>query len=205
MNDRMDNTEMVELEHSLRALAAEDCHVQAPPQVEASVMQTWYALRAFDRQRCDHGSPRAALLAIGSMAAAIVVAVVMNRAPSEPSRLEPVVARVAEKPPVITSVPPAERERSVKAHRRRPLRPRRQNETMAPPNAPGMMLVADQILDASATSIVRVRVPRTALLTLGIPLVEPDDGGSVEVELHVGEDGVARTIRRAVPVAVRQK
>jgi hypothetical protein len=84
MNDRMDNTEMVELEHWLRALAAEDRHVQAPPQVEASVIQTWYALRAFDRQRCDHGSPHAALLAIGSMAAAIVVAVVMSRATSEP-------------------------------------------------------------------------------------------------------------------------
>jgi hypothetical protein len=67
------------------------------------------------------------------------------------------------------------------------------------------VLVSDPILDASAMSIVRVRVPRTALATLGIPLVEPNVGGSVELEMLVGEDGVARTIRPVVPVAVRQE
>jgi hypothetical protein len=68
-----------------------------------------------------------------------------------------------------------------------------------------MVLVADPLLDASATSIVRVRLSRTALVTLGIPLVEPNDGGTVDLEILVGEDGVARTIRRALPVGVRKE
>jgi hypothetical protein len=37
------------------------------------------------------------------------------------------------------------------------------------------------------------------------PLLEPDDRRSVDLEILVGEDGVARTIRRAVPVSVRQE
>jgi hypothetical protein len=45
----------------------------------------------------------------------------------------------------------------------------------------------------------------TALAPLGIPFVDPNDGGSVDLEILVGEDGVARTIRRAVPVVVRQE
>ena len=70
---------------------------------------------------------------------------------------------------------------------------------------PGLVLVADPILDVNAVSIVRVRMPRTALAPLGIPFVDPNDGGSVDLEILVGEDGVARTIRRAVPVVVRQE
>ena len=70
---------------------------------------------------------------------------------------------------------------------------------------PGIVLMADPMLDVSAMSIVRARVPRTALVPLGIQLVEPNDNGSVDLEMLVGEDGVARTIRRAVPVAVRQE
>jgi hypothetical protein len=33
-------SQMADLECALRALAEEDCHVQAPPHVQASVMQT---------------------------------------------------------------------------------------------------------------------------------------------------------------------
>jgi hypothetical protein len=68
-----------------------------------------------------------------------------------------------------------------------------------------MVLVADPILDASATSIVRVRVPRAALATLGLPLVDPNERGSVELEMLVGEDGITRTIRRARPAVIRQE
>jgi hypothetical protein len=67
------------------------------------------------------------------------------------------------------------------------------------------VLVADPILDATGASVVRVRVPRHALATLGFPVVEPDEGGSVDLEMLVGEDGVAYTIRRAMPVAIRQE
>jgi hypothetical protein len=203
MNDQ--KSPMEDLERSLRALAAEDCHMQAPPHVHAAVMQTWDAVRPFARHRRLRRSRRAALLAAGSLAAAVSAVVVMSRAPSGPSRTEPVVSRVSEKPPLVTNVPPADRDTPVEARRARPRRPRSRREAAPPHYGPGMVLVADPLLDASATSIVRVRLSRTALVTLGIPLVEPNDGGTVDLEILVGEDGVARTIRRALPVGVRKE
>jgi hypothetical protein len=205
MNDRMSNSEMVNLERSLRALADEDCHVQAPPHVHAAVMQTWDVVVPFARTPRHERRRLATLLAIGSLAAAVVAAVVMYRAPSEPSRAEPVVARAPEKPRVVLNPLAADRDTRTKVHGQRPRRSRTRVETMAPRYGAGMVFVADPILDASATKIVRVRVARTALVTLGVPLVEPDERGLVDLEMLVGEDGVARTIRRAVPVAVRQE
>jgi hypothetical protein len=203
MNDQ--HSQMVDLERALRALAEEDCHVQAPPHVHAAVMHTWDIVRPFARHRRGGRSGRAAILAIGTTAAAVVAAVVMYRTPSEPSRPEPVVARAAEKPRDVTDLPAIDGDTPTETHQPPPRRPRTRGERAAPGDEPGVVLVADPILDASAASIVRVRVSRAALVTLGIPLVEPDEGGSVDLEMLVGEDGVARTIRRAVPVAVRQE
>jgi hypothetical protein len=203
MNDP--NSQMVDLERWLRALAEDDCHVQAPRHVHAAVMQTWDVVKPLAQHRRRGRSRYAALLAVGSMATAVVALVVMYRAPSEPSRPEPVVARAVEKPPLVTNGPPATSDIPVDAQRPRPRRPRSRGAATRPHHGPAMVLVADPILDASATSIVRVRVPRTALVPLGIPLVDPDYRGSVDLEMLVGEDGVARTIRRAVPVAVRQE
>ena len=45
--------------------------------------------------------------------------------------------------------------------------------------------------------VVRVRMARTALATLGMPIVDPDAEGLVNVEMLVGEDGVARSIWKA--------
>jgi hypothetical protein len=69
----------------------------------------------------------------------------------------------------------------------------------------GVVLVADPILDTSTTTLVRVRVPRSTLVTLGIAPLEPDEAGSVDLEMLVGEDGVAQVIHRAVPVAGGQE
>jgi negative regulator of sigma E activity len=202
MNDR--NSHMTDLEQSLRALAEEDCHLQAPPHVHAAVMRAWDVSRPLDQHRRRWRSRVAALYAIGSIAAAVLVVVFMYRAPSQPSRPLPIAARAAETPTVVGSVPRVDGEPPAETHRRRPPRPRRRDQAAARYD-PGLVLVSDPILDASAMSIVRVRVPRTALATLGIPLVEPNVGGSVELEMLVGEDGVARTIRPVVPVAVRQE
>jgi hypothetical protein len=203
MNDQ--NSQMLDLERSLRALAEEDCQVQAPPHVHAALMETWDVVRPFAQHRRRRRSRYTALLAAGSMATAVVALAVMYRAPSAPGRPEPGVSRAVEKPYIVTNGPPATSDTAVEAHRPRPRRPRSRGEATRPHYGPALVLVADPILDASATSIVRVRVPRTALVPLGIPLVEPDYRGSVDLEMLVDEDGVARTIRRAVPVAVRQE
>jgi hypothetical protein len=47
-------------------------------------------------------------------------------------------------------------------------------------------------------------MPRTGLATLGVPLANPEAEGVVELELLVGEDGVARAIRRAALVTTAE-
>jgi hypothetical protein len=211
MNDQMRDSEMVNLERSLRALAEEDCRLRAPSHVRAAVMHTWDVVRPFVPSQRRRRRRSVALLAIGSMAAGVVIIVMMSRAPSERSRFEPVVARAAEERRVVANVPSADRDRPVEVWKaeplaqRRPRRPPPRGATTALRYEPGIVLISDPILDASAMSIVRVRVPRTALVPLGLQVVEPDDNGAVDLEMLVGEDGVARTIRRAVPVAIRQE
>jgi hypothetical protein len=86
---------------------------------------------------------------------------------------------------------------------------RRESSRSAPPTAPteapsrpqGIVLVADPVLDPSALTVVRVRVRRATLAHLGLTLADPDATGLVDLEVLVGEDGTARTIRRVVPVA----
>ena len=66
-----------------------------------------------------------------------------------------------------------------------------------PQDGVGLVLVADPMFDSTAATVIRVRMPRSALAALGLPIAEPDAAGAVDVEMLVGEDGVARTIRRA--------
>jgi hypothetical protein len=202
MIDRTRHSDMVDLERSLRALADEDRHVSAPPHVQAAVMQMWEVARPFVQRRRQGRGRSAVLLALGSIAAAVMTVMVMDRAPSEPSRPASVAARVTERPRAVNNGPPPDTYTA--APGQRPPRVRTRGESLARRD-PGLVLVADPILDVNALSIVRVRMPRTALAPLGIPFVDPNDGGSVDLEILVGEDGVARTIRRAVPVVVRQE
>ena len=52
-----------------------------------------------------------------------------------------------------------------------------------------------------ALHVVRARMSRMALATLGMPMVNPDADGLVEVEMLVGDEGVAQSIRRAALVS----
>jgi hypothetical protein len=61
----------------------------------------------------------------------------------------------------------------------------------------GVPLVADPLADPTALNVMRVRMSRSALANLGLPILDPDAAGVVDVEVLVGEDGVARSIRRA--------
>ena len=231
MNDRMMNDRndagIVDLERSLRALADEDRHLQAPPHVHAAVMHRWDADTPVAARWHGARGRNAALLAIGSLAAAaasvvlVVAVVLMYRAPSAPSATSARSAPPAPSLPAVSSLPdvssmpsaPLSPEtvvaRAVKtaseARHGSPRPSRRRDPTTVSRDEPGMVLVMDPTLDRSAASLVRVRVPRTALVTLGVPLVEPENGGSVDLEMLVGEDGIARTIVRAVPVADLQE
>jgi hypothetical protein len=60
----------------------------------------------------------------------------------------------------------------------------------------GYVIVPEPFSD-TALHVVRVRMARMALATLGMPIADPDAEGLVDVEILVGDDGVARSIRNA--------
>ncbi len=78
------------------------------------------------------------------------------------------------------------------------VRARRPSVAPATSGAP-YVLVPDTEIDAPLT-MMRVRMPRSAFSRLGVPIANPDGDGMVDVEMLVGEDGVARSIRRATAV-----
>jgi hypothetical protein len=61
-----------------------------------------------------------------------------------------------------------------------------------------LVLVPD--VDPGPLMLMRVRMTRREFSRLGVPISNPQGDGLVDVEVLVGEDGVARSIRRAVAV-----
>jgi hypothetical protein len=70
-----------------------------------------------------------------------------------------------------------------------------------PPSGPGMF-ATDPFPERGGLTVMRVRMSRRAFANLGFPIVDPDAAGMVDVEVVVGEDGVARSIRRAARVEI---
>jgi hypothetical protein len=62
------------------------------------------------------------------------------------------------------------------------------------------VLVPDAGVSGAPLSVMRVRMPRGAFGRLGIPIANPDADGLVDVEVLVGHDGVAQSIRRVATV-----
>lgn len=164
---------LANLELALRALADEDRQRSAPPRVEHAVMDSWDAgqLGVRDRRRRHERVPR---ILAGSAAAAVLLLAFAVFHPGPPA--------VSPRATVPSAAPSA------------------LSEIGRAAPAP-VVLVSDPLLDTASASVVRIRVPRSALATLGIPLVEPDGAGAVELEMLVGEDGVARTIQQVVPAS----
>jgi len=190
------------LERLLSVLAAEDRELRAAPQVRTAVMRTWDLGRPSIRHGRWARGRFAMMLASGSLAAALVVLVVMDRASSVPHRTEPVAARAVEQPRVVANVSTVEHATPTNARGSRKARSR--SHTLVRHDQV-LLLGIDPTLDGTTTSVVRVRVPRAALATLGLPVAQSDASGLIDLEMLVGEDGVARVIRRAVPVAFHQE
>jgi hypothetical protein len=64
-----------------------------------------------------------------------------------------------------------------------------------PAAAPLLTLAIDGVSDAESLQLVRVRMPRAALGTLGLALYDPEATGMVDVDIVVGDDGLPRDIR----------
>jgi hypothetical protein len=59
-----------------------------------------------------------------------------------------------------------------------------------------MMFEATPSLPSEPLQLVRLRIPTEALSGLGVALFDPDTGGTVDVDVLVGEDGLPKNIRK---------
>lgn len=67
-------------------------------------------------------------------------------------------------------------------------------------------LAVDRLPPPETVQLVRIRMPVAALAALGIATTNPDASGEVDVDVTVGDDGLARDIRgiHAVPAQDRE-
>ena len=194
MNDHSDAW----VDEALDALAAEDARVRPPARLESAV------LRAFDEQpagrvRSRVGAALGWVLVPAAAAAVLTVAVLQREWPSSSRQAAPVTVTVPIEGSITTLVPEEAAPENLieRAALARPI-------AAAVPSRPsaqaGYVIVPEPYVDPSALHIVRVRMSRMALATLGMPILNPDADGLVDVEMLVGDDGVARSIRHAALV-----
>jgi hypothetical protein len=62
------------------------------------------------------------------------------------------------------------------------------------------LVLVPELEGTGPLALMRLRMTRREFSRLGIPISNPEGDGLVDVEVLVGEDGVARSIRRAVAV-----
>jgi hypothetical protein len=180
---------------ALKALADADAVRHAPPHVEGALLD------AFDRQRVRASSPRSAWRA--AVATIVIVPLVISvyrrvfdpvdvspppaqpytmsmRSERSPSALEePIDSRSTPEtaPPLVTT-------------RAKPIAASRRDSQPVPRHVVSANRESEEI-----GQTVQLRLPRSALLLFGIPVIEPELEGTVNVELLLSEDGQARTIR----------
>lgn len=185
--------------HALWALAEADRARHAPSRVERAVLE------AFDRSVHERHAVRtravawplrlsavaavllfttfSAIYLVGRDHRAVATRADQSRAPaahddvrrSSPSSQEPVASR-------------GDQQRHRLSHARAPV-PQRNTDRDAD------LTVSSNGESDGVVRVVRMRLPRASLQLLGIPIIDPDAVGTTEVELLVGEDGLARTIR----------
>jgi hypothetical protein len=67
--------------------------------------------------------------------------------------------------------------------------------TLVEPPPTRLLLVGEPILDGEAVRVVRMRLPAATLSNLGMRSTAGHPADAVDVDVIVGEDGVARGIR----------
>lgn len=188
---------------ALADLARADASRHAPPHLE------YVVLEAFDRRR-----ERGHLLRCAATAWAYrreVVAVVLTVGVTTAiyfNLLDPVFVHPLVPAPPVPSLVRGDRELpamaghldaqespltsppSVPHQAQRPRTPEHRPVQSAVDQAMPMSRKSDDIVHA-----VHVRLPRAMLPMLGVPIIEPDAAGTVSVEVLLGHDGLARTIR----------
>lgn len=191
------------IDEALKALAADDARVSVPARVHGAVLREWDQHQALGSRR---GAPnrdgRLVWVMVPAAAAALLAVAVVQRESVHlaPPEAVPTANAVSVAVLPITRAPDPLLEES------------RGGTATASPVAvstplpaaadasPGYVIVPGPLVDPGALHVVRARMSRMALATLGVPIVSPDLDGLVEVEMLVGDDGVAQSIRHAALV-----
>ncbi len=172
---------------SLHALAGADRNKQAPPQQEALLLEE------FRRHSPALAPKRAGLswrFALGLAAAILIVAalgsrLLHHRVPTPPQVVAiPQVAKAPE-PPAIPEPPPARRRLAARAAS--------QTHEIATDFLP--LTYGDSLTPLEGGQVVRIRLSRSALRSVGLPLNEERAAERIQADVLLGQDGVARAIR----------
>jgi hypothetical protein len=198
MNDQTDSW----VDAALKELATADARAVVRPEVEVAVLHAWEAQQAIGRS----GRPNriaflpgwrtmAAWMAVPATAAAVaaIALLVTRRSGTTDRELSVVQARPLAGISPVVALPPAP---SIDLGQV-PRMPRRFTNNPRPTPDMVYVIVPEPFADPDALHVVRVRMPRTTLATLGMLIDDPDARGLVDVEMLVGDDGVARSIRNA--------
>ena len=189
-----------DFERAWRAFAADDARLTAPPALERQVMRRLAHVR--------EASPRTIswrrLPVVASAAATFVLtcaAVMWSGTTPRPAGETAVVASRA-----IDAMTSLDSHRGVVEGRAitttsRVVRPRAPlvgtSLAVLAELPPALMSLGDGPLGPTEVlQIVRLRLPRETLQSLGVVLLEPDAAGVIDIDVLVGEDGLARDIRQ---------
>jgi hypothetical protein len=175
---------------ALGELAKAEASRRAPAHLEAAVVERfeWQRQR---RASLAYARTAAALAVIGAAVLALIVLNMLVIQTPLPERPRPALTGSrAELRPV---PPPGNLEESRQTlSADRPLRAQRPARV----DAAAVGADVDQRISAKDdVQWVHIRLPRAMLSALGVPVIDPDAAGTVNVELLLGTDGLARTIR----------
>jgi len=180
-------------EAAWRAFAREDRQVPTLPSLETRVMHRVRSRQRLRRSRAGHGWWLGVAAVIGLTLTAASWSGRLSPAPADPhATLSAVNVGIAAPYKVAIDAAPARVRQSVVPPRLPAVD--RAVLTELPPAL--MSLGAGPLGDAEPLQLVRLRLPRETLQALGVVLLEPDAGGLVDIDVLVGEDGLARDIRQ---------
>jgi hypothetical protein len=182
------------IDRALAALANADAARQAPAHLEPRILAAfdrrrersvlrWWVIVAWDYRR------EAAAVVIAASITTVAHFRLLERNIIEPGVPEaPVQAQVARRAevPATMDESPQQPPTTPSPAATRPVRRVRAAAVTADPT----WRQSDDIVHS-----VHVRMPRAMLSMLGVPLIEPAAEGTVNVEVLLGPDGIARTIR----------
>lgn len=181
------------------AFAADDAGAGAPPELEWRVLQAGRRMHTARRLPIRRSHRRWAVAAVATAASLMLVAAgLLGKPPGNgTSTARDVWTPASPAAGHPQSVPPAgvastEHDRISAA-----------TPTVNTAPSASAPLAVDPASDTETVQLVRIRVPVGALLALGVTTTDPDASGVVDVDVTVGDDGLAREIRgiRAVPHA----